>query len=244
MTARILSLALALFLSLSPITLPAQTTNASEETTHEVVLPKDIQDRLDYKKNVPNTLTDITAEDVTQSSTNYDYVDPTRVIPKKLRDAALAYFNMNKKNLANQKYLSIVDFSAHSSKSRFYLVDMTTGKVSALHTSHGKRSDSNNDGYAERFSNVSGSEMSSVGYFRVAETYYGKHGLSIRLDGLSSTNSKARARAIVVHSASYVSEENKKAGRSWGCFVLDPKYHSGVVSKIKNGSLLYANLSK
>lgn len=239
------NLSLALFLTLCPITLLAQTTNAAEETTREVVLPKAIQDRLDFKNNVPHTLTDeITAEDIAQSGTNYDYVDPARVIPKKLRDAALAYFDVNKKNFANQKYLSIVDFSAHSSKSRFYLVDMTTGKVSALHTSHGKGSDSNNDGYAERFSNVSGSEMSSLGYFRVAETYHGKHGLSIRLDGLSSTNSKARARAVVVHSASYVSEEKKKAGRSWGCFVLDPKYHSSVVAKIKNGSLLYANLSK
>lgn len=218
---------------------------ANEETSREVVLPKAMQDRLDYKKNVPHTLKDvITAEDVEQSSTNYDYVDPTRVIPKQLRDAALAYFDVNKKNFANQKYMSIVDFSAHSSKSRFYLVDMTTGKVTALHTSHGKGSDSNNDGYAERFSNTSGSEMSSLGYFRVAETYSGKHGLSIRLDGLSSTNSRARARAVVVHSASYVSEEKKKAGRSWGCFVLDPKYHASVVAKIKNGSLLYANLSK
>ena len=218
---------------------------AQDESTREVVLPEFVQERLDFKKNVPHTLKeDITAEDVVNSRTNYDYIDPKRVIPQKLRDAALAYFDVNKKNFANQKYLSIVDFSAHSSKSRFYLVDMTTGKVTALLTAHGSGSDTNNDGYAERFSNTSGSEMSSVGYYRVAETYHGKHGLSIRLDGLSSTNSRARARAIVLHSASYVSESKKRAGRSWGCFVLDPSYLSGVVSKIKSGSLLYANLSK
>lgn len=218
---------------------------AEDESTREVILPQSVQERLDFRKNVRHSLKDaITAEDVTTSARNYDYVDPTRVIPQKLREAALAYFDVNKKNFANQKYLSIVDFSAHSSKSRYYLVDMTTGKVTALHTSHGKGSDTNNDGYAERFSNTSGSEMSSLGFFRVAETYSGKHGLSIRLDGLSATNSRARARAVVIHSASYVSESSKKAGRSWGCFVLDPKYLSGVVSKIKSGSLLYANLSK
>lgn len=237
-------MSLALLLSLCPITLLAKTSYAAEETTHEVVLPEAMQDRYDFKKNVPNTLTEITAEDTARSGTNYDYVDPTRIIPKKLRDAALVYFDVNKKNFANQKYLSIVDFSVHSSIARFYLVNMTTGTVSALHTSHGKGSDTNNDGYAERYSNVSGSEMSSLGYYRVAETYQGKNGLSIRLDGLSSTNSRARARAVVVHSGSYVSEEQNKAGRSWGCFVLDPKYHSSVVAKIKNGSLLYANLSK
>ena len=238
----------ALLLSLSPLSALAQDTSvnlvANDETTHEVVLPKVYQDRLDYRKNVPNTLKDFTAEDAATAKGTYDDVDPNRVIPAKLREAALAYFEVNKKNFANQKYMTIVDFSQHSSKSRFYLVDMTTGGVTALHTSHGKGSDTNNDGYAESFSNTSGSEMSSLGYFRVAETYNGKHGLSIRLDGLSSTNSKARARAIVVHSASYVSESSKRAGRSWGCFVLDPKYLSGVVSKIKNGSLLYANLSK
>lgn len=243
MTSRFLSSILLLLIS--PLTLMADTSTSTEETSHELVLPLAIQDSLDFKKNVPNTLTDvITAEDIANSRANYDYVDPTRVIPQKLREAALAYFDVNKKNFPNQKYLTIVDFSAHSSKSRFFLVDMVTGKVTALHTSHGKGSDTNNDGYAERFSNVSGSEMSSLGYYRVSETYHGKHGLSIRLDGLSSTNSKARARAVVIHTANYVSEEKNKAGRSWGCFVLDPKYISGVISKIKNGSLLYANLSK
>ncbi|AZZ37369.1 hypothetical protein CIK05_11390 [Bdellovibrio sp. qaytius] len=234
----------ALLFSITPITVFAHNNEAREETTHEVVLPKSVQDRLDFRKNVKNTLKDITAEDTAALSGNYDYVDPNHFIPQKLRDEALAYFDVNKKNFANQKYLSIVDFSTHSSKPRFYLVDMTTGAVTALHTSHGKGSDTNNDGYAERFSNTSGSEMSSLGYFRVAETYNGKHGLSIRLDGLSSTNSNARARAVVVHSASYVSEASKTAGRSWGCFVIDPKYISTVISKIKNGSLLYANLSK
>lgn len=234
-----------LILLVSPITSFARASAVAEETTHEVVLPKALQDRLDFRKNVPNTLNDeITAEDKAKSRVNYEYVDPTKIIPQKLRDAALAYFDVNKKNFANQKYLTIVDFSAHSSKSRLFIVDMTTGKVQALHTSHGKGSDTNNDGVAERFSNTSGSEMSSLGYFRVAETYHGKHGLSIRLDGLSSSNSKARARAVVIHSAGYVKEENVKQGRSWGCFVLDPKYHSTIVAKIKNGSLLYANLSR
>lgn len=233
------------FLFISPITLMAQTSIQTEETTHEIVLPKSVQDRLDFRKNAPHSLQDtITAEDKEQAKKDYDYVDPNRVIPTKLREAALAYFDVNKKNFANQKYISIVDFSAHSSKSRFYIINMTTGKVQALHTSHGKGSDRNNDGYAERFSNISGSEMSSVGYFRVAEKYSGEHGASMRLDGLSSTNSNARVRAVVIHSASYVSEAKKKAGRSWGCFVLDPKYISSVISMLKNGSLLYANISK
>lgn len=238
-------LASALFLLLSPVMVMAQTSPAAEETSHEVVLPKHVQERLDFRKNVPHTLTDaITAEDVSKARTDYSYVDPTRMIPAKLRESALAYFDVNKKNFANQKYIAIIDFSAHSSKARFFLVDMTTGKVQAFHTSHGKGSDTNNDGYAERFSNKSGSEMSSVGFYRVAETYSGKHGYSVRLDGLSSTNSNARARAVVIHPADYVSESKSKAGRSWGCPALDPKYSAKIIGLLKNGAMLYANTSK
>lgn len=238
------TLATALLLLFTSLSVSAKNQVEIEETTREVVLPKVYQDLLDYRKNVPNTLKEVTTRDKALAKGKYSYVDPKNVIPTKLREAALAYFDVNKKNFANQKYLSIVDFSQHSSKSRFYLVDMTTGSVTALHTSHGKGSDTDRNGFAESFSNVSGSEKSSLGYFRVAETYSGKHGLSIRLDGLSSTNSNARARAVVIHSASYVSESSQRAGLSWGCFVLDPKYLSSVVAKIKNGSLLYANLSK
>lgn len=238
-------LASALFLLLTPITLLAQSSQAVEETSHEVVLPKHVQERLDFRKNVPNTLTDaITAEDVSKARTDYSYIDPTRMIPTKLRESALTYFDVNKKNFANQKYIAIIDFSAHSSKARFFLVDMTTGKVQAFHTSHGKGSDANNDGYAERFSNKSGSEASSVGFYRVAETYNGKHGYSVRLDGLSSTNSNARARAVVIHPAAYVSESKSNAGRSWGCPALDPKYSAKIIGLLKNGAMLYANTSK
>lgn len=243
MTARLLSAIVFLFI-FNPLSSMAQT-SASEESSHEVIAPKHIQDRLDFKSNVYNTLRDeLTVEDKRAAKANYSHIDPTRMIPTKLREDALAYFDANKKNFANQSYIAIINFSAHSSKARFFLVNMTSGKVQAYHTSHGKGSDKNNDGYAERFSNVSGSEASSVGYYRVAETYSGKYGYSVRLDGLSSTNSNARSRAVVIHPAPYVSESGSKAGRSWGCPALDPKYSAGIISALKNGAMLYANVVK
>ena len=220
-------------------------TTFAEEASHEIVAPKHIQDRLDFKSNVANTLRDsITAEDKLSAKANYSHIDPTKMIPTKLREDALAYFDANKKNFANQSYIAIINFSAHSSKPRFYLVNMVSGKVQAYRTAHGKGSDTNNDGYAERFSNTSGSEMSSVGFYRVAETYSGKYGYSVRLDGLSSTNSRARSRAIVIHPAPYVSESSGRAGRSWGCPALDAKYSAGIISALKNGAMLYANVNK
>ena len=68
-----------------------------------------------------------------------------------------------------------------------------------------------------------GSKMTSLGTYVTAETYYGKHGLSLRLDGLDKENSRARERAIVIHGADYVTPDRTKMGRSWGCPALERK---------------------
>ena len=117
---------------------------------------------------------------------------------------------------------------------------METGSVWNIHVSHGKGSDSNHDGLAEKFSNVSGSNASSLGFYKTAETYQGKHGYSLRLDGLSETNSKARPRAIVVHGADYVKDKEVIQGRSWGCPAVSRMHSKKVIDLIKNGSLILA----
>ena len=58
--------------------------------------------------------------------------------------------------------------------------------------------------------------------FVTEDTYVGKNGYSLRLDGLDrGVNDRARERAIVMHGAPYVSEPfvraNGRLGRSWGC---------------------------
>lgn len=170
----------------------------------------------------------------------YSYVDPTHMIQQKHLNAALAYFDQNKSRIKNQKYLSVIDFSKSSKLKRFFIINMTTGTVTAVHTAHGKGSDANHDGYAEKFSNVSGSNASSLGFYLTAETYNGSNGYSLRLDGLSTTNSRARSRSIVIHGASYVKESNVIQGRSWGCPALDQSLKTKVIDMLKNGSLIYA----
>ena len=81
------------------------------------------------------------------------------------------------------------------------------------------------------------------------QTYIGKHGLSLRLDGLEKgLNDNARKRNIVVHSAEYVSEEyinkNKRLGRSWGCPALPEEGYQEVIDQIKDKSLLFVYSSK
>ena len=137
--------------------------------------------------------------------------------------------------------MGIIDFKQHNSKERFYIIDMESGRVESYLTAHGKNSDPDYDGYATKFSNTPDSLMSSLGFYLTAETYYGQNGYSLRLDGLSSTNSNARARAIVIHGADYV-KPGKKIGRSYGCPALEMRYHQDLIDRLKGGALLYAGL--
>ena len=168
-----------------------------------------------------------------------DRMDPDHLIPQKILDKAYAYLKENSSKIKNQNFLSIIDFKQHNSKERWYLLDLNTGDVEKFLVAHGKNSDKDFDGYANSFSNTLNSDQSSLGFYLTAETYQGSHGLSLRLDGLSTTNSNARDRSIVIHGADYVAQ-GPKIGRSLGCPAVEMRYHSYLIDKIKNGSLIFA----
>ena len=72
---------------------------------------------------------------------------------------------------------------------------------------------------ANSFSNENGSNKSSIGLAKTAETYHSTkfNGTSLRIDGLErGFNSNMRERAIVMHPATYATpeaiEENRRAG--------------------------------
>lgn len=184
----------------------------------------------------------IVEEQATQSEILrlYDHLDPTNIVRDAALRTAVLYFHANKTKFANKNVISVIDFRSKSTLARFFVINMKTGAVWALRTSHGKGSDSNHDGFAERFSNVSGSHASSLGYYKTAETYYGSKGYSLRLDGLSSTNSNARARAVVIHGASYVQDRAVIQGRSWGCPAISMTNRTKLINMVKGGSLIYA----
>lgn len=137
--------------------------------------------------------------------------------------------------------LTVIDMSVSANRNRFFLIDVDNKKV--IHKSivaHGRNSGGE---FAKYFSNEVGSFKSSIGFYKTGETYHGKHGLSLRLDGLEYTNSNARKRAIVVHAADYVSsvfiKNNGRLGRSLGCPSLPKENYDEVIHKIKDGSLLF-----
>jgi hypothetical protein len=170
-------------------------------------------------------------------------VDPQAEIRPTLLRQALASYEQHRGSEQLGGTMMVVDFSKPSSQERLYLVDMRSGSVRALLVAHGQGSDRNHDGMADFFSNEDGSHASSIGAFRAAERYQGGHGLSLRLDGLESTNRSARPRAIVIHSQWYVSRElaqRGRLGRSWGCFVVEPSEIEPVVAALENGGFIYA----
>lgn len=171
----------------------------------------------------------------------YSHIDQDKIVPARLLTKALNFFEANPTRIKNKRYMGVIDFSQHNSKKRFYIIDMESGEVERYLTAHGKNSDPDFDGMATKFSNTPESLMSSLGHYVTAETYYGEHGYSLRLDGLSTTNSNARRRAIVIHGASYV-RDIPLIGRSYGCPALDEDYSTQVIDMIKGGTLIFAGI--
>lgn len=161
-------------------------------------------------------------------------------VPEVPLKKAFDYFDAHKDKIPNQAYMSIVDFSQNSANKRFYLIDLKTGVVDKLLVAHGRASDPDHDGNATKFSNASGSNMSSLGFMLTAEHYTGEHGLSLRLDGLENINSNVRRRAIVIHGADYVTPNLPVLGRSLGCPAVEPRLITSLIKHIEKGSLFYA----
>ena len=138
--------------------------------------------------------------------------------------------------------LTIVDFSRPSNEKRLYVIDVEEEKVLFnTYVAHGRGS---GEKMANRFSNVPESFQSSLGFYSTSSTYQGKHGYSLKLSGLEpGFNNLAEHRAIVIHSADYVSEGFIRTkgylGRSWGCPALPAKLNKPIIDEIKNGSCLF-----
>jgi hypothetical protein len=106
---------------------------------------------------------------------------------------------------------------------------------------HGRNS---GDEFAKNFSNENESNMSSYGFYVTGNTYIGKHGLSLYLDGADAGyNCNARNRSVVMHSAEYVNQEfikkTGRLGRSLGCPAIPEKDHKEVISKLMDRTCLF-----
>jgi hypothetical protein len=215
---------------------------ASEPENPDVEAPEAIADARDA---ITRAFGPLSSEDtaVAAMPDGYGHLDPQRHVPRDLLEKAVSYFDAHKEAFPNQAFLTIVDFKPRSDRYRFFLVDLRTGAVERYHTTHGRGGDLDHDGYVETFGNEVDSGKSSLGFARTAEVYWGTYNRSLRLDGLSATNSRIRERAIVFHSFDGVKEENIIQPRTRGCVTLDWAIKDIVLDKIKEGSLMYVGVA-
>jgi hypothetical protein len=149
---------------------------------------------------------------------------------------------LKKKVIKESGYLAICDFSQSSAKKRFYIIDLCNAQLLAnTYVAHGRNSGGE---YATRFSNKPSSLQSSLGFFVTQKTYYGEHGLSLRIAGLEAGfNDKALRRGIVVHGADYIEEKwldnSKTMGRSYGCPAIPDEECKDIINTLKEGSCLF-----
>lgn len=160
--------------------------------------------------------------------------------------AVTGYFNLKiMGKVSNAKsVISIADMEQPSTSKRLWIIDLDKKEV-VLNTwvAHGQGSGSD---IATHFSNTNDSFQSSLGFYVTGEIYNGKHGRSLRLDGMDDGyNDNARMRSIVVHGANYVSQGTINAlgrlGRSQGCPAVSPQCADRVISAIANKTVLFIN---
>jgi hypothetical protein len=152
-----------------------------------------------------------------------------------------AWFGFQKMKL-HHPVMAIADFSQSSRNKRLYVIDVIKKKI-LMHTyvAHGRNS---GEEFARKFSNTNESYQSSLGFYRTLGTYNGKHGLSLKLEGVEKgINDRALERAIVMHGADYVSESfiknTGRLGRSLGCPAVSVADSKKLINMLYNGAGLF-----
>lgn len=169
--------------------------------------------------------------------------------------AALASYKQHKESVKNQKIIVVINMKEPSYRKRLHVYDLEKKEfIRNHHVAHGVNSCGGVRGkaYAVHFSNIPESKKSSKGAmvtgsktdkYEKKGVYIGKHGRSLKLDGLEPQNSNVRKRYIVIHAADYVTDKyimkNERAGCSYGCPAVDPAISDGLIDLIKDGVFVY-----
>ena len=162
---------------------------------------------------------------------------------------AMQWYNKQKNNIRNSKYLTVVDYSKSVNENRLYVINMQTLTVeNCVPTWHGKNSW--NTQTTSKFSNNPNSNQTSIGFFR---TPYGLKPNSkwtwkwLFLNWMEYSNNNAVNRWIAVHPVwSFFYSRTEKGHKAWdstseGCITIRSADNPGeIMNKIKWDSLIYS----
>lgn len=161
-------------------------------------------------------------------------------------EKALEEYEKYQEQVERHDYIVVVNMREPSYRKRLYVVSLEDHQVVRNHhTSHGVNSTNpENKAYAIKFGNTPRSKMSSLGAMKTGKIYNGKHGRSLILEGLEpGVNDNVRKRAVVLHSAHYVTDgyitRQGRAGHSEGCLAVDPAIVKGLIDLISDGVFVY-----
>lgn len=177
---------------------------------------------------------------------NGAHLEQAGLRPEVFEKALTGFYNLKNsgKIAADKSILTIADMDQNSTKKRLWIIDLSKDSL-LLNTwvAHGSHS---GDDLATRFSDVNDSNESSLGFYVTAEVYRGKHGRSLRLDGMDEGyNANARKRSIVVHGAPYVSQgtinQLGRLGRSQGCPAVAQELADLVINTIEGKTVIFIN---
>ncbi|MBZ5858524.1 murein L,D-transpeptidase catalytic domain-containing protein [Flavihumibacter profundi] len=165
---------------------------------------------------------------VARSTDNHGLIPPVEKDEhlSTLKNAALSLSSFARKNGLDDQVFFLVDMRLPSGKNRFFVYDLCRDTIllSGLVT-HGK-GNSQWQPYP-RFSNCEGSGCTSLGKYKIGESYKGQFGLAYKLFGLDSTNSNAYNRSIVLHAHESVPENEVypvPISQSEGCPTVSPQF--------------------
>ena len=132
----------------------------------------------------------------------------------------------------DRRHVVVIDYDRSLFAERLFVVDMKRRSIIL----RSRVSHAMNSGkiFAGDFSNTPETRKSCIGAFKTGETYYGRFGYALRIDGLErGVNHNARRRSIVFH------DFEAPIAYSEGCFITPPEVNRQLIDLIKGGSLVY-----
>jgi L,D-transpeptidase catalytic domain len=165
---------------------------------------------------------------------------------------------------AKKDALAVFDISQPSSKKRFYVLDFTSGQVTAHYAAHGRHNGPN--GKATKFKGFqSDLDMVPLGplktahsevmdhYKTIVDRYDGtvyRDMIVVVLEGVTDYNSyinRTPPYKWIIHpnwytTAGFRAKNNGLLGRSNGCITIDPVENNQLITRLQDGALVYVTV--
>lgn len=176
------------------------------------------------------------------NKTNYEW-GTERYSPERLLAKAITLKDFAEENGYNPTIAFLIDMQVKSGKKRFFVCDLEQLKIlgSGL-VAHG--SGGRSYSYSKTFSNLPGSNCTSLGIYKVGEKYNGSFGTAFRLYGLNASNSNAYRRFVVIHAMGCIPDQeiNGLLCQTEGCPAVSPlflAYLQEVLAKSEKPVLMW-----